>query len=112
MTIRAATNPSAWSRGLRTLALTAGAAGLLAGLCGCNFSREMATSSLDIGRSQPAKLRSTATQTHTPMSARQPQQRTMLVASDNLGGRIFPDATLPATASSNTAVATVPTTDQ
>lgn len=80
---------------------------------GCYTAQSNAKNQFKVGRSEPARVQTTpsrATESTTAQTAQASKQRTILVASDHLGGRIFPDATLPATATTgNTAVANVPT---
>lgn len=86
---------------------------------GCHNAESTIRNQYKMGTSEPARVRAPSAEqqaananAQTLANAQQPRQRTLLVANDNLGGRIFPDVGLPATTANNTAFANAPTLDE
>ncbi|MBX3385375.1 MAG: hypothetical protein KF768_02260 [Phycisphaeraceae bacterium] len=87
----------------------------VAASAGCHNAQSTIRNQYKMGTSEPARVRAQTPEQQAAHAnatqlahAQQPRQRTLLVANDNLGGRIFPDVALPASTANNTAIANVP----
>lgn len=97
---------------LKRMAFAGAAFSLIAVSGGCNVARNMTTDRMNIGTSEPARVHAQAKPYQTVATTEPTRQRMLLVAGDNLGSRIFPDAGMPTAAEANTAYATVPTDEK